>query len=125
LTSRKLAFKVAKIIEEKKGKDLVILNLKKLTFITDYFLICSGDSPLHMRSIGREIVERLKKENIDSLSPNDFNNPRWVLLDFGEVVVHIFSREAREFYALERLWADAKRVKFPSNGGKKRKSVGA
>ncbi len=98
---------VVKIVENKKAKDIVLLNLKKISTITDYFIICSGESSLHMRSIAQELQEKLSKRGVTLLNPKDFMNNRWVLLDFGSMVVHIFSQAGRDFYQLERLWADA------------------
>jgi ribosome-associated protein len=96
-----------KIMENKKAKDIVLLKLKKISTITDYFIICSGESSLHMRSIAQELEEKLNKRGVTLLNPKDFMNNRWILLDFGSIVVHIFSQAGREFYQLERLWADA------------------
>lgn len=96
-----------KIVENKKAKDVVLLKLKEISTITDYFIICSGESSLHMRSIAQELEEKLGKRGVTLLNPKDFMNNRWILLDFGSIVVHIFSQTGREFYQLERLWADA------------------
>lgn len=96
-----------KIVENKKAKDVVLLKLKEISTITDYFIICSGESSLHMRSIAQELEEKLNKRGVTLLNPKDFMNNRWILLDFDSIVVHIFSQAARDFYQLERLWADA------------------
>jgi ribosome-associated protein len=96
-----------KIVENKKAKDIILLKLKEISTITDYFIICSGESSLHMRSIAQELEEKLGKRGATLLNPKDFMNNRWILLDFGSIVVHIFSQTGREFYQLERLWADA------------------
>ncbi len=99
-----------KIVENKKAKEIVLLNLKEISTITDYFIICSGESSLHMRSLAQELDEKLKKRGVTLLNPKDFVNNRWILLDFGSMVVHIFSQAGRDFYQLERLWADAKKT---------------
>jgi len=99
-----------KIVENKKAKEIVLLNLKKISTITDYFIICNGESSLHMRSLAQELEEKLKKRGVTLLNPKDFVNNRWILLDFGSMVVHIFSQAGRDFYQLERLWADAKKT---------------
>ncbi len=99
-----------KIVENKKAKEIVLLNLKKISTITDYFIICSGESSLHMRGLAQELEEKLKKRGVTLLNPKDFVNNRWILLDFGSMVVHIFSQAGRDFYQLERLWADAKKT---------------
>ncbi len=99
-----------KIVENKKAKEIVLLNLKEISTITDYFIICSGESSLHMRSLAQELEEKLKKRGVTLLNPKDFVNNRWILLDFGSMVVHIFSQVGRDFYQLERLWVDAKKT---------------
>jgi len=110
LVYERIAKDIAKIAEEKKAKDIVLLNLKEISVITDYFVICTGESFSHMRAIAQEIEKRLKEEGVSLLNSGDFMDSRWILLDFGGVIAHIFSKEARQFYQLERLWADAKRV---------------
>ena len=99
-----------KIVENKKAKDIVLLNLKEISVITDYFIICSGESSLHMRSIAQELEEKLSKRGVSLLNPKDFMNNCWILLDFGLMVVHVFSQAGRDFYQLERLWADAGKI---------------
>jgi len=98
------------IVKDKKAKDIVLLNLKKISSVADYFIICSGDSSLHMRSIAQALEEKLKEKGIKQLNRKDFLNNLWVLLDFGSLVVHIFSEKGRSFYQLERLWTDARKT---------------
>jgi len=107
LIPKRLIKDAIKIVEDKKAKDIVLLNLKEISTITDYFIICGGESSLHMRSIAQELEENLSKQGVTLLNPKDFMNNRWILLDFGSIVVHIFSQAGRDFYQLERLWADA------------------
>lgn len=111
MTSKKLVQNAIEIAKDKKAKDIVLLNLKKVFPIIDYFVICSGDSSLHMKSIAQALEKDLKGKGIKQLNRRHFTNDSWILLDFGLLVVHIFSKSARDFYQLERLWADAgKRV---------------
>ncbi|MCD6318174.1 ribosome silencing factor [Candidatus Aerophobetes bacterium] len=107
MTSRGLALQAIKIAQDKKAKNVVFLNLKGISIITDYFLICSGDSSVHMQTIAKELKRKMEEKGVPLLNPSDFLNNSWILLDFGSVVVHIFSEETRQFYQLERLWADA------------------
>jgi len=107
LTSRGLALQAIKIAQDKKAKNVVFLNLKGISIITDYFLICSGDSSVHMQTIAKELKRKMEEKGVPLLNPSDSLNNNWILLDFGSVVVHIFSEETRQFYQLERLWADA------------------
>ena len=99
-----------KVVEDKKAKGIVLLNLMEISTMADYFIICGGESSLHMRSIAQELEENLSKQGVTLLNPKDFMNKCWILLDFGSIVVHIFSQAGRNFYQLERLWADAKKT---------------
>jgi len=110
LVFRKVVKDIAKVMEDKKAKDIVLLDLNRVSVMADYFIICTGESSLHMRSIAQELKRRLKERGVELLNPKDFIDSRWILLDFGGVIVHIFSEEGREFYQLERLWTDAKKV---------------
>jgi len=107
LASRGLALQAIKIAQDKKAKNVVFLNLKGISIITDYFLICSAGSFVHMKAIAEELKRKMREKGIPLLNPSDSLNSHWILLDFGSIVVHIFSEEARQFYQLERLWADA------------------
>jgi ribosome-associated protein len=97
-----LARSLAKIIDAKKGLDIMIFDLRMISPITDYFVICSGLSDIHNRNIASALIEYEKPFHIEG-----FEAGNWVLLDFVDVIVHIFSAETREFYGLERLWGDA------------------
>jgi len=112
LVSQKLVKNVVEIMENKKAKDIILLNLQDISLIADYFVICSGESSSHMRSIAQELEKRLKDNGLELIGAKDFINKCWILLDFGTIVVHIFSKKGREFYQLERLWADAQKIVF-------------
>jgi len=108
ITAEKLAKTIVTGIQERKGKDIVKINLSKIKNIfTDYFVICSGDSNTHVRAIS-ESIEKEVKENLgmDSYHKEGVENSFWVLLDYGNIIVHIFQPETRDFYNLEELWAD-------------------
>ncbi len=107
MTSRKLVQKAIEILEDKKAKDVVLLNLKKIFPIIDYFVICTGDSSLHMKGIAQALEQELEEKGIKQLNRRHFGDKLWILLDFGPLVVHIFSKSGRDFYQLERLWTDA------------------
>jgi len=92
----------------------VILEVKKLSSFTDYFVICSGHSDRQVQAIAGHIEERLKEGNFRPLSVEGKREGRWVLLDYGDVVIHVFYQPVREFYDLERLWADAPRIDLPA-----------
>jgi len=92
---------------DRKSNDVVILNLKPLTDMTDYFVIASGTSDTHVRSVAEHVVTELKKEGSPVYHIEGLAQGRWVLLDYVDFVVHIFHPALRSFYQLERLWGDA------------------
>ena len=97
---------------EKKAFDLVLLEMKKITSFTDYFLLCSGKSDRQVQAIAQAIEEELEKEGIRPLGQEGKNEGRWILMDYGDVVVHIFLEPVRAFYDLEGLWIDAPRIEL-------------
>lgn len=98
-----------KAIDDKFGIDTVILDISGITPMADYFVITSGQNPNQMQAIADNLQDELIKEGIRSLHLEGYGSS-WILMDFGNIIVHIFSKEDREFYDLERLWADAARV---------------
>jgi len=95
---------------DKKAQDVVVLEIKELSSLADFFLICSGKSDRQVQSIAGNIELLLKDRRILPLGIEGIREGRWVLMDYGDVVVHIFYAPVREFYDLERLWSDAPRV---------------
>ncbi len=102
--------KTASILSDKKAKDIVILDLKGITTIADYFVICSGENPIHIKALSEEIEERFSKDKVRPIGIEGQDNAQWVLMDYGDIVVHIFNEDTRDFYQLEKLWLDAPRV---------------
>ena len=102
-----LTNKITDLIFNKKGTDVKILNLIKLTTMADYFIICSADSEPQVKAIADEIEKKLRDEGIKVWHKEGYRALNWVLLDYVDVVVHIFKKDAREFYNLEKLWGDA------------------
>jgi ribosome-associated protein len=94
--------------EEKKAIDPVILNLHNISNVTDYFFICSGKNAVQVRSITDNIIDKINETGIRQPLKEGYQEGRWILLDFGNVVVHIMQETDRVFYALENLWHDAK-----------------
>jgi ribosome-associated protein len=105
---------VARSAQDKKAHDIIILDLKELSAITDYFVICSGESELHVRAIAGQIIEDLEKEGEGAWHVEGHSSANWILIDYVDVVVHIFHHKMREYYALERLWGDAPMQKVES-----------
>jgi ribosome-associated protein len=109
-TSLALAQRAAQIALDTKAHDVVILDLRGVTDMTDFFVIASGTSDTHSRSIGEHVLEGLKKEGSPAHHVEGLEKGRWVLLDFVDFVVHVFHPTLRSFYQLERLWSDAEPV---------------
>lgn len=103
-------------IQDIKGKNIVILDLRELpNSVTDFFIICSGDSNTQVEGISNSVVRKAREELKEKpWHKEGLNNSEWILLDYVNVVVHIFYRDVREFYNLEDLWADAKRTDIPN-----------
>lgn len=108
LNSEELSHYIAQLSLEKKAEHVLIMDLRQLTTITDYFIICSGESDLQVKAICDHITEQLERQNIKIWHVEGYQHLNWVLLDLVDVVVHIFRPEVRDYYALERLWGDAK-----------------
>ena len=96
--------------DDKKAHDLVVLDISKIASFANYFLLCTGDSSPQMQAIADEIERQLKATGIRPSHVEGYQNSEWILMDYLDLVIHIFSRNARAFYDLERLWRDAKRV---------------
>jgi ribosome-associated protein len=106
-----LAQRAAQIAIDNKAQDVVLLDLRGVTDMTDFFLIASGTSDTHVRSVGQHLIEEMKnKEGSPAHHVEGLEKGRWVLLDFVDFVVHVFHPTLRNFYQLERLWADAEQI---------------
>jgi len=99
---------------DKKALDLVVLDLRPIASFTDYFLITSGTNPRQVQAIADAVVEELKKEGTRAARVEGYKTAEWVLVDYGDFVVHVFEDKARRFYDLERLWREAARVELPA-----------
>ncbi len=104
------AMRAAVLAQDMKANDVVLLNLQGVTDMTDFFVIASGTSDTHVRSIGEHIMSEMKKEGVRVHHVEGVQQGRWVLLDFVDFVVHIFHPTLRSFYQIERLWSDAEVV---------------
>jgi len=107
LKSIEFAKEIADIILTKKGFDIKILKLDELTGVADYFLICSADSDIQVKAISDEVERNLSKRGIKCFHKEGERALNWVLLDYFDVVVHVFRKDIREYYNLEKLWGDA------------------
>lgn len=107
MDSKKFAYLISEKIFNKKGDDVILINLKKVASFADYFIICSADSDVQVRAIADEIEKSLRDEGIKCWHKEGYTALKWVLLDYVDVVVHVFQKESRLFYNLEKLWGDA------------------
>jgi ribosome-associated protein len=102
-----LARRCAELALSKKAKDVVMLDIRKLTDMSDFFVVCHGDNDTQVRAIADAIVDGATSLGVKPYRTEGWQGSQWVIIDFVEVVVHVFYRETREFYKIERLWADA------------------
>ena len=110
LTAKQVAYETAKALDEKKGVGIKLLKIDRVSSLADYFLICTGTSSTHVKTLCDYAEYTLENLGEKMLGREGHRGNTWELLDFGSLVVHVFTEEAREFYSLERLWADAEAV---------------
>lgn len=110
LSAKKVAYEVTKALDEKKGANIKLLKIDKVSSLADYFLICTGTSNTHVRTLCDYAEYTLEQLGEPMLGREGHRGNSWELLDFGSIVVHVFTEEARDFYSLERLWADAEEI---------------
>lgn len=97
---------IVKILEAKKAIDINVIDVEKVTVLTDAFVVCSGTSVPHVKALVDEIEEKLAESGVNPIRKEGYDTARWILLDFGNVVVHVFHRDEREYYDLDSLWED-------------------
>ncbi|HET7028326.1 MAG TPA: ribosome silencing factor [Candidatus Limnocylindrales bacterium] len=105
-----LARRIVELAEDRKAADIVLLDIGALTTVADYFIICSGGSERQLEAIGNGIVEGLRAEGVRPIGREGIAASHWMLLDFGGVIVHIFTPPERDYYGLERHWSEAKTI---------------
>ncbi len=98
--------KIYKVLIDNKALDIIKIDLKKKSSIADFMIICSGTSNRHVISLSNYLVETLKKENLNTLNVEGKRNGDWVLVDAGDIIIHLFRNEVREYYGLEKMWAE-------------------
>ena len=117
MEDKQLMEEIVRILDSKKADDIRAIRIGDLTILADYFVIAGATSTTHVKSLADEVEYQIKKD--DEISParvEGYGSASWVLIDYGEVIVHIFNPEAREFYKLERLWADGEPVDLSEFG---------
>lgn len=104
----KEVLKIAKkALDDKFGEDIVILNISKISVIADYFIIAEGSNINQVKAMADEVCEKLEEVGVSLRHSEGQSTAKWILLDFGDIIVHIFDKESRQFYSLERIWGDA------------------
>lgn len=103
--------KIAQALYDKKAENIDILDISKLTSLGDYFIICTCNSTTQVKACVDEVEERMTAEGFAPSHKEGYHGGSWVLIDFGDIIVHVMQRETRDFYALEKIWDDAKRIK--------------
>ena len=112
LSSSEIAEIGAKAAIERKANNVVVLDLRGLSSVADFFVICSGNSDTHVEGIARLIEEKFDESNVELWHREGERHASWILLDYIDIIVHIFTEEARDFYGLERLWGDAPKTTY-------------
>ena len=100
---------VAALVSDRKGADILVLDLSERSSITDYFVLCTGRSDVQVQAICERVIEGLREDGIRPSSFEGLENGQWALLDYGDVIVHVFQKSSRELYDLEKLWSEAPR----------------
>ena len=107
-----LAHAIFDVLDAKKAEDIKVLHVMDQTVITDYFVICSGRSSTQVKSLGGEVEFKIGERGVDPVHFEGRDNNSWVVVDYGSVILHVFSRESREFYKLEKLYGDAEEIHY-------------
>ena len=110
--AKKMAKTAYQALDEKKGEDIKIINLEGISVLADYFIIANGTNSSQVQALVDNVEEELHKAGYSLKQREGYSNGNWVLLDFGDIIVHIFDRENRLFYDLERIWRDGKEIAF-------------
>ena len=110
LSAKEVAYQVTKALDDKKGLNIKLLKIDQVSSLADYFIICTGTSNTHVKTLCDHAEYTLEQLGEPMLGREGHRGNTWELLDYGSVVVHVFTEEAREFYSLERLWADAELI---------------
>ena len=106
VSAKELAEEIAKILDSKKGRDIKVLHVEDKTVISEYFVLCTGTSNTHIKALAGEVEYKTEQRELSPYGVEGRDNNSWIILDYSHVIVHIFSREAREFYNLDKLYED-------------------
>lgn len=115
METKEIAQKIAAAANDKKAKDILLLNMEGLSPVTDFYVICSAGNSTLVKAIADNIEDKLAEAGVHPTHKEGYADARWVLLDYGDVFAHVFLEEERDFYNLEQLWADAPSESFVEN----------
>ena len=107
-----LAREIAKVLDMKKGRDIKIIHVEEKTVIAEYFVLCTGNSSTQVKALIGEVEYKLEERGVSPYNVEGRDNNSWIIMDYSHVIVHVFSREAREFYNLDKLYGDMESVEF-------------
>ncbi len=110
MNSKNLAIQAVKLMDAKKAVDVNLIDIREVSTLGEYFVIATGTSSTHVKALADELEMRLKEEGASPDHIEGYRSNSWILLDYGEVIIHVFTRESREFYDLDRLWQDGVKV---------------
>lgn len=110
MTPKEMALRLATVLNDKKGKEILVLDTNHISSLADYFILCTGTSAPQLKALADACEKAMKDEGIPPHHIEGHRGGTWILQDYADVVLHLFSEEAREFYSLDRLWADATEV---------------
>lgn len=111
-SAKKKAIEIARLVKEKKAEEVVVIDVSSVSSIADYILICTVGSERQVQSVSRHIEEEMEKKGIHALNIEGFETGRWILMDYADVIAHVFLDEVRTFYDIEGLWIDCPRLEL-------------
>lgn len=111
-SAKELAQAIAKVLDMKKGRDIKIIHVEEKTVIAEYFVLCTGNSSTQVKSLVGEVEYKLEEKSVTPYNIEGRDNNSWIIMDYSHVIVHVFSRESREFYNLDKLYGDMETVEF-------------
>ena len=125
MNSKELATVAAEAASDKKAEDIIALCVSELLVVTDYFVIATGRTNIQVKAIADEVEEQMRvRGSVKPIGREGASEAKWILLDYGDVVVHVFQPQERDFYRLEKLWSDAPRLELPSDAAQGAPGVG-
>ena len=111
-SAMELACEIARVLDSKKGRDIKVVHVEEKTVIAEYFVICTGNSSTQVKALVGEVEFKLEERGVSPYNVEGRDNNSWIVMDYSHVIVHVFSRESREFYNLDKLYGDAEEIPF-------------